>query len=183
MTDQSPEAQPPRWPLAVLGVVLPDDPMRDAIVGDLHEEFAHDSRQVGVEKARWRHILRATGVALYAAADFMRWRAWASTTPAAAPRSVPSGRAPVLARARGLGDIGIGLLAFGVIVVAIVGNTILFSATKGTAHVATGAAANSALGLGAVLLLIASASVAAVLLCAGPRWLRRRLARTAAATS
>jgi hypothetical protein len=52
--------EPPRWTQALLCSTLPCDSIRDAILGDLHEEFLHDVAEVGVRRARVRHVSRAT---------------------------------------------------------------------------------------------------------------------------
>ena len=73
-----------------------------------------------------------------------------------------------------------GVLALGVLSVGIVANTVLFT----TVRHAPAAAANqdsvliSTIGVGAAVLAVACAGVAAMILCAGPRWLRRRLGKT-----
>lgn len=52
--------EPPRWTQALLRFALPSDSMRDAILGDLHEEFTHDLAEAGARRARLRHVSRAT---------------------------------------------------------------------------------------------------------------------------
>jgi len=176
---------PPRWPQLLMHAVLPDDPMRDAIVGDLHEEFVHDATALGTPAARVRYCRRATGIALHAAVDALRWRGWASASP---PVEVPAAAAaPAVARraagGRGL-HVGLVAAALGVLSVGIVVNTMLFASVRHGPHAAAPAhsAVGSAVGVGAVALTLVCAGVAAVVLCAGPRWLRqRRLHRQRAA--
>ena len=55
--------EPPRWTHALLRFALPCDSLRDAILGDLHEEFTHDLAEGGVRRARLRHVSRTTGIA------------------------------------------------------------------------------------------------------------------------
>jgi hypothetical protein len=167
---------PPRWPQAALRAVLPDDPMRDAIVGDLHEEFVHDAARVGPARARAWYQRRAAGIVAHALFDAVRWRSWASTTPPA-ERPRPAAAPAVAARTRGGSGAGLGAVALGVLLVGIVGNTLLFSAARHGPRPAApeGSALGSALGVAAVVLAVVCAGVAALVLCAGPRWLRRRV--------
>lgn len=177
MTDRSPPV-PPRWPRAALYIVLPSDPMRDAIVGDLHEEFLKDTAQAGLQSARARYAGRAAGIVMHAAVDFLRLRSWVSTSPAPAPAraaaAVPT--VALLAHARGItADALFVVLALAVLVAGIAINTIMFSAVRGNlpATAAQGPVP-PALAVGGVVLLLACAGLAAVVLCAGPRWRRRR---------
>ena len=177
-TPHSPVA-PPRWPQRALRAVLPDDPMRDAIVGDLHEEFVHDAARVGSAQARAWYQRRAAGIVAHALFDALRWRSWASTTPPAEwPR--PAAAPAVAARPRpGAGGFspGLGAVALGVLLVGIVVNTLLFGAVRQGPHpaVPAGSVLGSALGVAAIMLAVVCAGVAALVLCAGPRWLRRRV--------
>ena len=161
---------PPRWPLAALRAALPSDAVGDAIVGDLHEEFVHEAASLGAPRARARYWARAAGVVMHATFDALRWRSWASDVPA-----VEAPPAPTASRAGA--HLGAGVLAFGVLAVGIVANTVLFAASRGAPGAASHAdsAVPSAIGAGATALALVFAGAAAVVLCAGPRWLRRRL--------
>jgi hypothetical protein len=168
---------PPRWPQAALRAVLPDDPMRDAIVGDLHEEFVHDAARVGPARARVWYQRRAAGIVAHALFDTLRWRSWASTTPPAErPRPVAAPAVAARPRAGGF-SAGFGAVALGVLLVGIVANTLLFGAARQGPHPSApaGSALGSAIGVAAVVLAVVCAGVAALVLCAGPRWLRRRV--------
>ena len=155
--------------------------MRDAILGDLHEEFLRDLADVGVRRARLRHVSRTSGIAARALFDSAICRGWVSTEPAAgeAGRATVSGdtKAPAggslvaLRRARTvLGAASFPLLALVVVAVGVVANTMMFSAAQPRSPRATSAA-----GIGGVALLVACVAIAAVVLCVGPRWRRRRL--------
>jgi hypothetical protein len=169
---------PPSRARAVVHAVLPDDPMRDAIVGDLHEEFVREAECVGPDEARARYRRRAAGVVAHAAVDVLRGRRWASATPPAEPSPAP-GRTPAgRARRAGRAELGVGALALGVLLVGIVVNTMLFAGFR-QAPPAGGAAMSAAVRVAAAALGLGCAAVAAVVLCAGPRWLRRRLHRRA----
>ena len=173
--------EPPRWTHAFLRFALPCESTRCAILGDLHEEFTHDLAEVGVRRARLRHISRTTGIAVRALLDSAVCRAWTSTEPAA-----EAGRAAVggLANARiggaalvglrrvrlVLGAAGFPLLALFVVVVGVVVNTMIFSAAQ-----VQSARASTAAGVGGVALLVAFVAIAAIVLCVGPRWRRKRL--------
>ena len=115
--------EPPRWTHAVLRFALSCDAMRDAILGDLHEEFLHDLAEVGVRRTR----------AIVGAATFP-------------------------------------LLALFVVAIGVVVNTMMFSAAQPQSPRATSAA-----GIGGVALLAACVAIAAIVLCVGPRWRRKRL--------
>jgi hypothetical protein len=67
------------------------------------------------------------------------------------------------------GDAGFAVLALFVLAVGIVVNTMLFSAIE-----SQGPGRSSAAGIGGVILLLACVVVAAVVMCAGPRWRRKR---------
>lgn len=172
--------EPPRWTHAVLRFALPCDSTRETILGDLHEEFAHDLGEVGVWRARARHVSRTTGIMARALFDSAICRGWASTEGADAGRGAASsaanaaaGGSPpmVLRRARAvLGAAGFPLLALLVVVVGVVANTMMFSAAEPRS-----AGASSAVGIGAVALLVAFVAIAAIVLCVGPRWRRKRL--------
>jgi hypothetical protein len=169
---------PPRWPLAALRAALPSDAVGDAIVGDLHEEFVHEAASLGASRARARYWGRAAGVILHATFDALRWRSWASGVSTVEVPATPTASAASAHLGAGVG-IGVGVLAFGVLAVGIVANTVLFAAIHGEPGLATraGSAVSSAIGVGATALALLCAGAAAVVLCAGPRWLRRRLAR------
>lgn len=180
---------PPRWPLAVLRSVLTCDPMRDAIFGDLHEEFVRDAERLGLPRARARYRRRAASIVTHAVWDSLCWRGWMSSDPisdraqhaadrTALPQSGDVARAlretSVMARSVG-GDLGLAVLALGVLLAGIVINTIVFSAVEATQPPASeGSLLLSAFGVGSFVILLASAGVSAVILCAGPRWRRRR---------
>src|SRR5262249_48927071 len=83
-----PLVQPPRWALAFLLLALPCDPMRDAILGDLHEEFLDDAIEHGTRSARARYVRRTVGIAVRALSDAMIWREWVSTGRIAEPQLV-----------------------------------------------------------------------------------------------
>ena len=166
---------PPRWPLAALHAALPSDAVGDAIVGDLHEEFVHETASLGASRARARYWARAAGVILHATFDALRWRSWASGAPSVEVPAAPA--APTASRAGA--HFGAGVLAFGLLAVGIVANTVLFAAVRGAPHpqAHAGPALSSAIGVGATALALLCAGAAAVVLCAGPGWLRRRLDR------
>ena len=161
---------PPRWPLAALRAALPRDAVGDAIVGDLHEEFVHDAAHLGAARARTLYWQRAASVVARATLDELCLRSWASDT---AVDALPAAAAPKVSRGRVGAGLGVGALAFAVLGVGIVANTVLFAAVRGAPR----AALPSAVGIGATVLALLSAGVAAVVLCAGPRWLRRRALR------
>jgi hypothetical protein len=47
-----PLLQPPRWAQALLLFALPCDPIRDAILGDLHQELLDEATERGARVAR-----------------------------------------------------------------------------------------------------------------------------------
>ena len=172
--------EPPRWTQALLVSALPRDPMRDAILGDLHEEFLHDVAEVGVRRARIRHVSRASSIAARALFDSVICRSWVSTEPAVeARRATVSGPASavvglpfvVLRRVRAVfGAASFSILALVVVVVGVVVNTMLFTAAQPRSP-----RASSAAGVGGVALLVACIAIAVVVLCVGPRWRRKRV--------
>ena len=174
--------EPPRWTHAVLRFALPCDSTRAAILGDLHEELAHDVAEVGVRRARLRHLSRTTGITARALFDSAICQGWVSTHDGASGRAAMSsaanaahGGSPpmVLRRARAvLGAVGFPLLALVVVVVGVVVNTTMFSAAAAQPE---SARASSAAGIGGVALLIAFVAIAAIVLCVGPRLRRKRL--------
>ena len=165
-----PLTQPPRWARALLRLALPCDPMRDAILGDLHEEFLEDATERGSRSARARYVRRVAGIVVRAISDAMIWREWVSTGPVAEAQLVtPSSPRPVQAHSSAAGGFaGLVAIALVVLVGAVVVNTMLFSATAGHhAH------ASSAAGIGGVALLIGCVGLGAIVVCVGPRWRRR----------
>jgi len=154
--------------------------MRDAILGDLHEEFLHDLAEVGVRRAHIRYASRTTGITVRALFDSAICRSWVSTEAAGeAGRGTVSGPANaaggspsvVLQRTRAiLGATSFPLLALVVVVVGVVVNTMMFTAAQ-----PQGPRASSAAGIGGVALLVACVAIAAMVLCVGPRWRRKRV--------
>ena len=164
--------EPPRWARAILRFVLPCDPMRDAILGDLNEEFVRDTRETSARCARTRYVRSVAEIVTYAVADALRWRSWTS---AQLDESPPS-RAPGAGLHAGLAAVAVGVLIAGILV-----NNIAFTAVKNAAPAAGQEVhVSSALGAAAVVLLVACASAAAAVLCAGPRWLYLRFHRGSA---
>ena len=163
---------PPVWAERCLQAWLPNDSMRDAIMGDLYEELVRDAHNDGRLVARRRYRQRVAGILAYALLDTLRWRTWGST-PADVPRVQMVGtRAVASTRARPrTADAWIVLAAFAVLGVGIVANTLIFSTVRTPA---AGASVSPALGVVAIALALGSALAAAVLLCVGPRWLRQR---------
>jgi len=171
---------PPRWLDAPLRVALPSDALREAILGDLHEEFQLDVQTLGERTARLRHLSRAVGIVLHALTDAAIRRAWAEgdssadaaqgSSPPWAPASTSASVAPAGAgRWRAAAQVGgCTALALLVLVVGIVANTMLFSAAQ-----LGGARVSSAAGAGGIAVLLASVVLAVMLVCLGPRWLRR----------
>lgn len=163
--------QPPRWARALLRLALPCDPIRDAILGDLHEEFLDDAAERGAQSARARYARRTAGIVIRALFDAMLWREWVSTGPvpetqlvtASSPRAAHRHASPAG------GFAGFVIVALVVLGVAVVANTILFSASA-----ARHAHASRAAGIGGVALLVACVGVGALVMCAGPRWRRSR---------
>ena len=144
--------------------------MRDAILGDLHEEFIDDASEHGSPSARLRYARRTAGIVVRALSDAMIMREWVSTGPAAAPRLAVGSPHPIQHRARAAGGFaGFVMVALIVLGVAVVANTILFSAA-GPHH----PHASSAAGIGGLALLIACVGLGALVVCAGPRWRGKR---------
>jgi hypothetical protein len=178
-----PSLAPPHWSQLLLRAVVPSGAMRDAIFGDLHEELLQDAEDVGTSLARFRYARRVTGIALHATFDALRQRSWASAPPTSDGR--PEGVAPTAiiaashVRAAGGGAV-IAIVVLAVLSIGVVASTFLFSAVHGADRTATAgsSASSSALAVGAVALALACSSGAAIVLCVGPRWLRRRLRRT-----
>ncbi len=180
----SPRGALPLWEERLLRASLPTGAMCDAIVGDLHEEFVRDTAQLGLPQARRRYRHRATGIVAYAFLDAVRLRPWSSEAAPVTER-VPIANGAALVAPRGLlgrADVALFMAAFGVLGLGIVANTMLFSVVR---HVppatAQSAGGSSALAVASVLLALGTAGVAAVMLCVGPRWLRRRACREAVA--
>ncbi len=69
-----------------------------------------------------------------------------------------------------IGAASFPLLALSVVVIGVVINTMMFSAAQ-----PDGPRASSAAGIGGVALLLAFVALAAIILCLGPRWRRKRL--------
>ena len=165
-----PSLQPPRWARALIQLALPCDPMRDAILGDLHEEFLDDADEGGARSARLRYVQRTAGIVVRALSDAMIMREWVSTGPAAAPQLVAESSHRTQHRASSAGGFaGFVMVALLVLGVAVVANTMLFSA-GGPRH----QHASSAAGIGGVALLVACVGVGALVVCAGPRWRGKR---------
>lgn len=77
----------------------------------------------------------------------------------------------VLRRVRAaIGAASFSILALFVVVVGVVVNTMLFSATQPQSP-----RASSAAGIGGVALLLACVAIAVIVLCVGPWWRRKRL--------
>ena len=172
---------PPGWALRLLRTTLPNDLLGDAIVGDLHEEFTHDTARLGPARAGARYWRRAAGIVLHATIDELLLRSWSNPSSAvelpnerARARTTASiGLLAVVSRART--SLGVAALAFVVLAVGIGANTVLFSSVRGAPGAAAAAhGPGSAIGVGAVVLSFVFAGAAAVVLCAGPRWMRRR---------
>lgn len=173
-------ARPPHWAIALLERTLPSDSLRDAILGDLHEEFTDDVRHVGDAYARVRCVRRAIGIAAYASFDRFTCRRWVSEDSSspqigdAAPLAHAEPPVPVVAGPATMHGVAryaiIALLGFGVLLVGVVGNTMLFSAVEPAS-----VRASSAAGVGGVVLFVACAAAAATIVCAGPRWRLRRV--------
>lgn len=170
-----PRLQPPRWARALLLLALPCDPIRDAILGDLHEEFLDDAVERGAQSARARYARRTAGIVVRALSDAMIWREWVSTGPVPEPQLVTASARPTTQhRASPAGGFaGFVIVALIVLGVAVVVNTILFSASA-----ARHTLASTAAGIGGVALLVACVGFGAIVLCAGPRWRRNRRRRS-----
>lgn len=175
MTDVAePVLQPPRWARALLLLALPCDPIRDAILGDLHEEFLDDAVERGAQSARARYARRTAGIVVRALSDAMIWREWVSTGPVPEPQLVSASARPTTQRRANPagGFAGFVIVALIVLGVAVVVNTILFTASAAHTHASTAA------GIGGVALLVACVGFGAIVLCAGPRWRRNRRRRS-----
>jgi hypothetical protein len=168
----------PRWTQALLRFALPCDSTRNAILGDLYEEFAHDVAEVGVRRARLRHLSRTTGITARALFDSAVCRDWVSAEPSdrgttsnpVNPAAGGSGSVALRRTRAVVGAAGFPLLALFVVVVGVVVNTMMFSAAEPQSP-----RASSAAGIGGVALLLACVAIAAIVLCVGPRWRRKRL--------
>lgn len=169
---RSPSVAPPVLAERCVRAWLPNDSMRDAILGDLHEELVRDTRNDGRLVARNRYRQRVAGIIAYALLDTLRWRSWGST-PADSPQMpAVAARAGSVRRARPrTADAGIVLAAFAVLAVGTVANTLIFSSVRTPAAAAS---PSSMLGVVSIALALGSALAAAVMLCVGPRWLRKR---------
>ena len=88
------------------------------------------------------------------------------------PANAGGGSPPaVLQRTRAIvGAATFPLLALFVVAIGVVVNTMMFSAAQPQSPRATSAA-----GIGGVALLAACVAIAAIVLCVGPRWRRKRL--------
>lgn len=170
-----PLSQPPRWAQALLLLALPCDPIRDAILGDLHEEFQDDAAECGAQAARVRYARRTAGIVVRALCDAMIWREWVSTGSVSEPQLITAsaGRATHHPASPVGGFAGFLIVALMVLGVAVVANTLLFSAS-GARHTH----ASTAAGIGGVALLVACVGFGAIVLCAGPRWRRNRRRRS-----
>lgn len=137
--------EPPGWVSTVFRCLLPCDGMRDAILGDLHEEFTRDVTGIGLDRARIRYRNRALGIFAHAVWDSVRWRTWASNhearesgydsdgagAPVRPPRGTHGRRS--IARRTGLagGYLGVGIAVFAILGVGVVVNTSVFAAVDG----------------------------------------------------
>jgi len=156
--------------------------MRDAIMGDLHQEFVHDVRHLGMSSARARLRDRALGIVAHAVWDAVCWRSWVSSNPRAVPEVADRSPKPpaqgvvqeTYVRARGVaGYLGLTLIALGVLALGIVINTTVFMAVESGAP-----RTEIALGLAGLVLLIACAALAAIMICVVPRLRAKRAAGT-----
>lgn len=189
---------PPAWTRLFLRIVLPCDGMREAIFGDLHEEFVRDLDQLGPRLARRRYRDRVVGILAHAVWDSFRWRTWASTSAGAESAAVssrargaqagdaPSGLRLGLARMRQVGGLAaVTVAALGFLVLGIYVNTSVFSAVEGspTGAGAAGALAGGlpdpltliAIGVGGVILMVGCSAIAAFVICLAPRWRGTRI--------
>ena len=185
MTEDVASAEPPQWSRAMLRIVLPCDPMRDAIFGDLREDFVHETAELGIRRARARYHRRAAGIAAYALFDALRWREWAGDAEAresgdaadaeVAPLRAAPTRIAAATSAR-LWLVGshaaLLLLSLAVLLAGIAADMTMFRAMQRVPH--PGSFMSSAVGIAAAALLLGSAMAAAVIMCAGPRWIRGR---------
>lgn len=170
----------PRWEERLLRASLPTGAMCDAIVGDLQEEYVRDTVHLGMQQARNRYRQRTAGIVAYALLDLLRLRPWSSEATPGSTRAAIATRGGT-GQLRGLvgrADVALMLAAFGVLGLGIVVNTALFAAARYAPPVA---GETSILALASVVLALGTAVVAAIMLCVGPRWLRRRACRDAVA--
>lgn len=137
-----PRAEPPRWTAVLFRAIVPCRQMRNAILGDLHEELVRDCDLHGPEHAAVRYRNRALGILVHAAWDSVRWRTWTGTSedPRAGrgrggPGRVEAGSpeaSPRRGRARRMGAaggyVGVGIAAFVILGVGVVVNTSVFAA-------------------------------------------------------
>ena len=184
MTGDFAAAEPPQWSRAMLRIVLPCDPMRDAIFGDLREDFVHETAELGIRRARARYHRRAAGIAAYALFDALRWREWAADEESRASedaeaevvplRVSPTRIAPATAGRLWLvwSHAALLLLSIAVLLAGIAADMTMFKAMQRVPH--PGSFMASAVGIAAAALLLGSAMAAAVIMCAGPRWIRGR---------
>jgi hypothetical protein len=116
-------------------------------------------------------VRRAAGIVVYALSDAMMRCEWVSTGSVAGPQLVSdSSRRDAQNRTSAAGGFTrFVVAALIVVVVAVVANTVLFSATSSRHTYASTVA-----GIGGVTLLVASVVVGAIAVCAGPRWRRNR---------
>jgi len=191
-------AAPARWTSLALRAVLPCDAMREAIFGDLHEEFVREIEQIGWGPARARYRDRVIGIVAHALWDTFRWRAWASTPPPPADGSPLSadrrgrreweeGLRVAVVRSRAIGRaVAFSVLGLAVLTVGIVVNTSVFAAVEGAPLAAipqapgvspsglTETLAVLGFALGGLALMTSCAIVGALIICFGPRWRGRR---------
>jgi len=163
--------RPPRWAAGLLLLALPCDPMREAILGDLHEEFLDDIAERGGRSARARYVQRTASIVVRALTDAMIRRQWVSTGPVATQQLAAEGsRSNAQRRASAAGGFAVlVVVALIVLALAVVVNTILFSANAARqTHV------SSVAGVGGIALLVACVGFGAIVVCAGPRWRRNR---------
>lgn len=161
-----PFLEPPKWARAFLLITLPCDPIRDAVLGDLHEDFLRDAVERDARWARARYVRRAMSIGVRALSDAVIWREWVSTAPVAQPQVSANSSA----RASAIGGFaGFVVVALIVLVVGVVVNTLLFSATD-----ARGTHVTSAAGIGGVVVLVACVGIGTAVICVGPRWRRKR---------
>lgn len=174
--------KPPRGAQALLRSALPGGSTRDAIIGDLHEELLRDATRLGEKQARARYRSRAAGIVAHALWDSLCWRVWAPVPkparpmPNADPDPMPHDPFRGAGRARRfVRDIGLVTLALVLLSLSIVVNTTVFRAVEGSAHDPgrTAALLVFTLGVVSVVVLMASAVVAAIVICTVPRWRHR----------
>lgn len=181
---------PPPWLRLLLRVVLPCEAMREAIFGDLHEEYVRDVARMGPEAARRRYRDGTLGILAHATWDSFRWRTWTSSAaiPKAptgtggevAPNAAPGERAHrVVHGSRRVGTYaGLAIGAFAVLAIGIVVNTLVFAAVEGVGGPVSSTGLTPWLrgplvvlvfGLLSGVLLLGSAALAAFVLCLAPR--------------